>query len=57
MYALHLNPLPTVSEEVEVKMSLLKVKYLKYQHAEVVVLAVTQSYEDIISLRWLAWLI
>ena len=57
MYGLHLNPLPTVSEEVEVKMSLLKVKYLKYQHAEVVVLAVTQSYEDIISLRWLAWLI
>ena len=57
MYALHLNLLPTVSEEVEVKMSLLKVKYLKYQHAEGVVLAVTQSYEDIISLRWLAWLI
>ena len=51
VYALHFSLLPTVSEEVDVKTSLLKVNYLKHQHVEGVALAVTQSYEDIISLR------
>ena len=50
VYALHFYLLPTESKEVEVK-TLLKVNYLKHQHAKGVAIAVTQSYEDIISLR------
>lgn len=49
--ALHFNLPPRESKEVEVKTSLFKVNYFKHQHAKGVALAVTQSYEDIISLR------
>lgn len=47
---LHFNLPPRESKEVEVKTSF-KVNYFKHQHAKGVALAVTQSYEDIISLR------
>ena len=47
--ALHFNLPPRESKEVEVKT--FKVNYFKHQHAKGVALAVTQSYEDIISLR------
>ena len=51
VYAPHFTQLPTGSEEVEVKTSLLKVNYLKNQHAEGAAFAVMRSYKDIISLR------